>query len=208
MPNNVKNFKEKGYCIVKSAISDELRDFITQYALFDEMQDSSIGDSQVPGAHFKYADPAMETVLLNLQSVMEENTGLKLFPTYSYYRVYRAGDDLKAHKDRESCEISATLCFNYSYDDKKINWPIFMEGNKVILKPGDMVIYRGCDLAHWRENFTASDDDWHVQGFFHYVDQNGPYANFKYDQRSSVGEKKLNYKVNNTQQKSYIQYTN
>jgi hypothetical protein len=209
MSNNVKLFKENGYCIVKSAISKEIRDFGTQYALFDEMQDLGIGDSQVPGAHFKYADPAMETMLLNLHPIMEENTGLKLFPTYSYYRVYREGDDLKPHKDRQSCEISATLCFNYSYDDKKTKWPIFMNGTEVVLEPGDMVIYRGCDLPHWREKLVSSNDGWHVQGFFHYVDQSGPFAEFKYDRRSSIGENKLDKKVvTATQQKSYIQYTN
>lgn len=209
MSNNVKLFKENGYCIIKSAISKEIRDFGTQYALFDEMQDLGPGDTQVPGAHFKYADPAMETMLLNLHPIMEENTGLKLFPTYSYYRVYREGDDLKPHKDRPSCEISATLCFNYSYDDKKIKWPIFMNGTEIVLEPGDMAIYRGCELSHWREPLVSGNDDWHVQGFFHYVDQFGPFAEFKYDHRSSIGEKKLDKKtVTVTQQKSYIQYTN
>lgn len=210
MPNNLKNFKEKGYCIIRSAISEELRDFVTQYALFDEMQDLITGDSQVPGAHSKYADPAMETILINLQETMEKNTGLKLFPTYSYYRVYRPGDDLKQHTDRESCEISATLCFNYSYDDKKMQWPIFMNGAKVVLNPGDMVIYRGCELPHWREEFIASESDWHVQGFFHFVDQNGPYSEFKYDRRDTIGEKKRKLTTeqhSNVSVKPYIIHT-
>jgi hypothetical protein len=188
---NQKIFKEKGYCIVKNAISDELRDFVTQYALFDEMQDftpEGVG-RQVQNAHSKYADPTMEVMLLHLHKTMEENTGLSLFPTYSYYRVYRPGDDLKIHRDRPSCEISCTLCFNYSYDDTKYQWPIYMAGNKVNLSPGDMVIYRGCDLDHWREMFDINEDVWHVQGFFHFVDQNGPFADYKYDKRNTIGEK-------------------
>jgi hypothetical protein len=28
-----------------------------------------------------------------------------------------------------------------------------------------------------------------VQGFFHFVDQNGPYADFKYDKRNTIGQK-------------------
>jgi hypothetical protein len=204
-----ETFEKTGYCIVKNAISEELRDFMTQYALFDEMQDFSpegVG-RQVQNAHSKYADPAMEVVLLHLHDTMEKNTGLKLFPTYSYYRVYRPGDDLKVHKDRPSCEISATLCFNYSYDDSKYQWPIYMEGNKVNLNPGDMVIYRGCDLSHWREVFDIDQDVWHVQGFFHYVDQNGPYADYKYDQRNNIGEViSTNKKSLNTPPKPYIHY--
>jgi hypothetical protein len=192
MNTNIDKFKKDGYCVVKSAISDELRDFVTQYALFDEMQTfDGVGDEQIPNSHRKYADPAMETVLLTLQKTMEENTGLKLHPTYSYYRVYRNGDELKVHKDRPSCEISCTLCFNYDYDDNNYSWPIFMNGNPVVLKPGDMVIYRGCDLDHWREKFNYFTPTWHVQGFFHYVDANGPYAEYKYDERTTIGALKF-----------------
>lgn len=187
---NQEHFKEKGYCLVKSAINNELRDFVTQYALFDELQNFTLDLGQVPGAHARYLDPAMETMLLVLQGVMEENTGLKLFPTYSYYRVYRNGQELTPHVDRPSCEISSTLCFNYSYNDNNYQWPIFMEGQPVNLSPGDLVIYKGCDLTHWREKFIPpnNEDSWHVQGFFHYVDANGPYADYKYDKRSHIGE--------------------
>ena len=27
-----------------------------------------------------------------------------------------------------------------------------MDGKKIDLKPGDGVIYRGCDIEHWRKN--------------------------------------------------------
>ena len=191
--NNADIFKEKKYCIVKSAVSAEIRDFVTQYALFDEMQDYTLekGDPstiQVPNAHSKYGDPAMETILLNLKEIMEENTGLKLFPTYSYYRVYRKNDDLKPHVDRPACEISATVCFNYSYDDEKYSYPIYIENNEVHLKPGDMAIYRGLELSHWRNKMQVSEQDWQVQGFFHYVDANGPHTDWKYDKRNIIGE--------------------
>jgi hypothetical protein len=207
MIDNKNFFMEHGYCVIKNAISDELRDFVTQYALFDEMQNFSSIDSQVPNAHSKYSDPAMESMLLQLHSVMEQSTGLNLYPTYSYYRVYRNGDELVPHKDRPSCEISATMCFNYSYTDQNLNWPIFMEGNKVTLMPGDLVIYRGCDLEHWREPLIHSSDVWHVQGFFHYVDANGPYSEFKYDKRSSIGYVDRSKKILNVAPKSYITNT-
>jgi hypothetical protein len=199
-----KDFKEKGYCVVKAAISDELRDFVTQCSLFDEMQNfaaegDSLSQAQVPDAHSVYANPIMEAMLLHLQNIMEENTGLELYPTYSYYRVYRNGDSLDRHTDRPSCQISATLCFNYSYDDSVFSWPIYMDGKKVDLSPGDMVIYRGMELEHWRETLENSDDVWHVQGFFHYVDANGPHADFKFDRRESIGIKPANKKTTNNQ---------
>ena len=213
MKKNVDKFKKDGYCIVKSAISNELRDFITQYALFDEMQDFTPDGSQVPKAHSKYGDPAMESTLLHLHKSMESNTGLTLFPTYSFYRVYRKGDELTIHKDRPSCEISCTLCFNHSYNNNDYKWPIYMDGNEAMLEPGDMVIYRGVDLDHWRNPFDIEDKDaWHVQGFFHYIDANGPYTDHKFDGRQSIGDidqrkLKSNNPQNNINLPSYISYT-
>jgi hypothetical protein len=206
MQHTSEMFKINGYCKIESVLSVELRDFITQYALFDEMQDYNPDGKQVTDAHSKYADPAMESFLLLLQSKMEEYTGLELYPTYSFYRVYRSGDELDEHVDRPSCEISTTVCFNYSYDSS-YQWPIFMEDNEINLEPGDMVIYRGCDLPHYRKKFDPPDvDDWQVQGFFHYVDVNGPNYKFKYDERNSIGE--LKNKKNNTRNSlpSYVRY--
>lgn len=204
---NQQLFQKNGYCVVKSAVSFELIDFITQYALFDEMQDfQAEGEkNQVPDAHSKYGDPAMETLLARLHKIMEENTGLALYPTYSYYRIYRNGNELKKHIDRPACEISCTLCFNYSYDDEEYQWPIFMDGNPVSLKPGDLVIYRGMELEHWREPFDIDkENSWHVQGFFHYVDKNGPYTDHKFDKRESIGY--LPESKTGKSSKSYIEY--
>jgi hypothetical protein len=92
------------------------------------------------------------------------------------------------------------------YDDTAYNWPIFMAGSSIIMKPGDMAIYKGCEVEHWRESFNPPADQWHVQGFFHYVDANGPYASYKYDGRTSIGEKKQ-MPIQQANVKSYIQYT-
>lgn len=205
--NTIDFFKKNNYCLVKDSIGKDLLDVITQYALFDEMQnfrsEKSQGRGQVPDAHSVYADPAMESMLLFLLPIMEKNTGLKLFPTYSYYRIYRPGDELVEHKDRESCEISCTLCFNYEYNDPKFSWPIYMDQTAVSQSPGDLVIYRGCDIPHRREKFILNDDEaWHLQGFFHYVDANGPCAEWKYDKRNSIGH--LHRSSVPSNEKSYI----
>jgi len=109
----------------------------------------------------------METLLLKCQPAMEKATGLKLYPAYSYARAYKKGDSLKRHTDRFSCEISTTM--NLGGDP----WPIYLEpsgqknkkGVKVNLEPGDMLVYRGCDLEHWREKFKGKEC---VQVFLHY----------------------------------------
>lgn len=205
MNNNVKKFKDNKYIYIKNIINSELSDFITQYALFDEMQNFNPDNYQVPNAHSKYADPAMESLLLKILPVMQKNTGLSLYPTYSFYRIYRSGDILEPHKDRESCEISATICLNYSYDPEQYDWPIVMNEQKISMLPGSMVIYRGIELEHSRQEFNPpnAENDWHVQAFLHYVDINGPYSLYKYDGRESIGVQKSQSRKN---KKSYITY--
>lgn len=205
---NAEEFKKKGYTLVKNAVDRELVDFITQYALFDEMQDFTPDPAQVVGAHAKYADPVMETLLLKMHKIIEKNTGLKVHPTYSFYRVYRPGDELVPHKDRPSCEVSITISLGYDYLNSDYKWPIFVDGTACVLEPGDLVCYRGVDLEHWREKFTAPEGSWHVQAFLHYVDIDGPYAEYKYDKRDSVGVKPTaqnNFSLK--KEKSYIQFT-
>lgn len=213
-------FETQGYCVIRSAISNELRDFITQYALFDEMQDftpekrhTPIDQALVAEAHSKYADPAMETLLLHLHAAIEQAVGLTLWPTYSYYRVYRNGDDLAAHKDRPSCEISATICLNFNYETNDA-WPISMQDSEIQLQPGDMAIYRGCEILHQRNKLNIDPDHWHVQAFVHYVDVDGPYSAYKWDGRSSVGllpqraanESSDSHQQNMQFEKTYIKY--
>ena len=118
---------------------------------------------------------------------MEKHTGIKLSPTYSYARIYKKGDVLARHKDRYSCEISTTL--NLGGDD----WPIYLDptgkkgqaGVKVNLKPGDMLIYSGCDLEHWREEFTGEDCG---QVFLHYNKKSSKLAKEnEFDKRPFIG---------------------
>jgi hypothetical protein len=205
---NAQEFKKKGYTLVKNAVDKELVDFITQYALFDEMQDFTPDATQVVGAHAKYADPVMETLLLKMHTVIEKSTGLKVHPTYSFYRVYRPGDELVPHKDRPSCEISITVSLGYDYQNSEYKWPIFVDGTGCVLEPGDLVCYRGVDLEHWREKFIAPEGSWHVQAFLHYVDVDGPYAEHKFDKRESIGAKTVTRNTSTTKEnKSYIQFT-
>lgn len=188
-----EEFDEKKYTFCKNALDENLVNFIKEYFIFNEIRFPGEIDMQVPSAYSRYADPMTESLLIKLKGKIEENTGLELIPTYSYYRLYRTGDILFPHIDRPACEISATLCLGYSYDDKKYSWPIFVSGKGYKLKPGDMAIYRGLECPHWRNKFLPpSSGDYQIQTFLHYVDKNGPYAEWKYDKRSGIGYAKKN----------------
>lgn len=184
-------FAEKKYVYVENVLSPEMVKIVSTYTLLDEKNDFSLeeGDRpQIHNSHSQYADTLMESLLLYVHPIMEENTGLKLFPTYSYYRVYRPGANLVKHVDRPSCEISATLTLEFDYKGADYDYPIFMgDGAKCSMKSGDMIVYRGCEVEHWREIFAAPDGSYHSQVFFHFVDANGPYAEYKFDRRPYIG---------------------
>jgi len=160
-------------------------------------------DKQIPGAYTKYADWVMETLLMYMIPIMKAKTGMELLPTYSYTRLYEKGNILHRHKDRPSCEISTTL--HLGGDE----WPIFLDpsgqnftiygkeekdksvkpgapkGIRVDLKIGDMLIYSGCDLEHWREPFEGKVCS---QVFLHYNHANGPFAKTNlFDKRPMLG---------------------
>jgi hypothetical protein len=199
-------FKKNKYAIIKKTIDKDLCTFIFNYFLMKkQVYDTCIKkryispyenllgeyekgpDAQIPNTYSHYADIAMETLMLKCQPIMEKATGLKLYPAYTYARIYKKGDELKRHKDRFSCEISTTM--NLGGD----SWPIYLspkenvgrpdgkditteskaKGIKVNLNPGDMLIYRGCELEHWREKFKGKEC---VQVFLHYNDSKTPGA--------------------------------
>ena len=190
------SFKKDKYQIIKNAISEELADFCYQYFLnkrrvarylFDEKYISQFteyfgiwNDPQVPETYSHYSDIVMETLLQKVKPIMEKESGVKLIETYSFARIYKNGDELKRHKDRPSCEISTTM--NLGGDE----WSIYLEPDiKVNLNPGDMLMYRGCDLEHWREPFTGQDCG---QVFLHYNDASGKEAKQnKFDTRPMLG---------------------
>jgi hypothetical protein len=124
----------------------------------------------------------MEDLLVSLLPHMENASGLSLYPTCSYLRIYKRGDALPRHTDRSACEISISLNLGY---EAEAPWALWIEGPtgtaSLSMQPGDGVLYRGIECPHWRDEFTG---DRAAQVFLHYVDRNGPYAEWKFDQRT------------------------
>ena len=207
-------FKKNNYMVIRKAIDPKIAEFVMNYfmmkrqvarTMFDEKFISPFttewgvwNDQQAPETYSHYGDLAMETLLLAVLPKMEKETGLSLYPTYAYARIYKNGDILHRHKDRFSCEISTTM--NLGGD----NWPIYIEPNpklgkqgkngyvseytegvKVELKPGDMLVYKGNICEHWRDRFDGKDC---AQVFLHYNNKNGPLGETNlYDRRPVLG---------------------
>ena len=143
-------------------------------------------DSQCPKSEAIHGAMVFDKLLVDLLPHFERVSGRRLYPTYSYARLYAPGEDLIIHTDRESCEISATLTLGFEGDV----WPIYMgnEGkanaSKIDMAVGDAVLYRGMDKHHWRETYTEG--KWQAQVFLHYVDADGPHREWKFDKRPSL----------------------
>tara|TARA_Y100001972_G_scaffold111403_1_gene144102 strand:- start:2291 stop:3133 length:843 start_codon:yes stop_codon:yes gene_type:complete len=160
----------------------------------DKGYEGTFADHQAPGDFSKYGDPIFDALLSISLEQMENLTARELVPTYSYHRLYTTGTELERHQDRASCEISTTLCLGYdvsNVDASKYpdwNWPMgFKEKNgkevSVQMLPGDMIIYRGDELEHWREPFWGKN---HAQVFLHYNERGGKY-DIPFDGRPVLG---------------------
>ena len=206
------SYKTNKYQVIRGVISEELADVCLRYLAISHNADAylinknitnennvligNFKDAQVPNSYAKYGDRLMESLLIQTIPLMEKETGLKLIPTYSYCRLYKKGNVLKRHKDRPSCEISTTL--NLGGDE----WSIYLSSSskdnisnspkeiKIDLKKGDMLIYKGCELEHWREVFEGNVCG---QVFLHYNQADGEFDKSNlYDKRPMLGVPKLN----------------
>jgi predicted 2-oxoglutarate/Fe(II)-dependent dioxygenase YbiX len=195
---HLNNFLDKENC---SQLVDKLKILVDS--------GKTIKDTQCPLSEGIGGHPIFDNLLEQLTPYFEEVSGKKLYPTYSYARLYAPGDELKIHIDRPSCEISVTLTLGFEGDV----WPIYMgdyvdssQGKEVVdeagkikyvaneceikMNVGDAVMYYGQDKVHWRKPYKEG--KWQAQVFLHYVDANGPHAEWKYDKRTILSHHKQN----------------
>jgi predicted 2-oxoglutarate/Fe(II)-dependent dioxygenase YbiX len=148
-------------------------------------QQVTVKDTQCPKSEAVHGAMVFDKLLVDLLPHFEKASGKRLYPTYSYARLYKTGVKLEIHTDRPACEISATLTLGF--DGKA--WPIYMgdEGgvnaSKIEMAVGDAVLYRGMEKHHWRKKFKG---EWQAQVFLHYVDADGPHKEWKFDKRQGL----------------------
>ena len=190
------SFKDNLYEVVRDAIQPQLLEHLDlEFELLkrvtymkggqSEENKFMFGDSQVTKSFAYYSAACFETLGVQMLPMMEEITGKKLYNTYTYARIYYNGAEMKEHTDRPSCEFSATV--NISVDPEP--WEIWFDNLKgerfpILLEPGDLIVYKGDILPHWRNEYTGERQ---TQAFLHYVDKFGNYRDYKYDHRQYLG---------------------
>jgi hypothetical protein len=152
----------------------------------------SFGDGQ-SNDFSRYGDPIFDALVDTSVDKVQEIVNVPLLSNYSYYRLYTTGAILEKHIDRPSCEYSVTVCLGYNVSNVDQNsypdydWPMFVNDQgtalPIHLKPGDAIIYKGCEIEHWREPFWGLN---HAQLFLHYSEANGKF-NIEKDGRPVMG---------------------
>jgi len=181
------DLKNKKYLIFKNFLNDEIRTLLLNYCKITHRNNKdqfSTSTDVTEGDSCFYADPIMESLLIQKGIEIEKKLGVELLPTYSFWRMYTKYSCLRKHSDRPSCEYSLSVFIG---GDQTHEWPFIADGNKININPGDAIFYKGCEVEHWREEFLG---DYQAQLFLHYVNKNGPYANFVLDERMMLGQKK------------------
>jgi len=187
--NTAEYFKENKYIYLSNVVAKpdahKLSDYM--FGLYDAGKLTK--DPQCPLSDSIYGDPMLDNLLQSLAKPLSAQLGIELLPTYTYARIYRPGEELVRHIDRAACEISGTMTLGF--DPGSGIWPIFMTdkeddviGNSLEISTGDLVMYHGNELYHWRPPYKGQ---WQVQVFFHFVDANGPHKELANDGRESLG---------------------
>lgn len=183
----MSSFAEEGFTVLRGFVPLDLCRFLSlNYRILVENDHLAYNDGQVEKGYAAYGLPISESLLETFVQPLSRAIGRPLYPTYTYTRFYLRDAVLKPHLDRPSCEISTTLTIDHAGAKP---WPIFIEDKRgqaqaVELARGDILVYRGAERRHWRE---AMADDWQTQVFLHFVDQQGEYADFKFDTRPRLG---------------------
>ena len=171
------------YKLIKNFFDEKELDFLQRYADKKLDEFNCLYDDQQSFSACWYNDIVMSTILdLKLKRV-EQESKLKLFPSYAYWRYYVFGGTLKDHTDRPACEVSVTANIK-KHDD----WPMNVENSEFYLSEGDAILYAGGVHQHSRPGSYKGDGM--AQVFFHYVDQNGPFAHHAGDDyKNKTGQK-------------------
>jgi hypothetical protein len=185
-----EHFAKYGWAYVPKLVSKSECKMLTDYIFLLKTENKTkSGDYQCPLSDAIYGEKHLDLFLESIRPKISKLVDIPLLPTYSYSRIYRTDEELLCHKDRESCEISATITLGH--DEKSGIWPIyfsstddFTDTHRQIIEVGGAVIYRGMDLWHWRQKYKGR---WQTQIFIHYVDANGSNSDFAYDKRAKLG---------------------
>jgi len=138
-----------------------------------------LGDEQSPRRYVAHNEPVARYFHHNVAKAISAAVGEPIKPSYVYLASYLSGAELKKHTDRQQCELSVTLCLDFSPEPElATSWPIRLdtkEGTSTVYQAlGDALLYHGTEVPHYRDVLAEGHTSTSI--FFHYVpeDFSGP----------------------------------
>ncbi len=131
-----------------------------------------LGDGQSPRRYVAYNEAVARFFHQDIAVAVSAVAGEPVKPSYVYLASYLSGAELKKHTDREQCELSVTLCLDFSPEPSLATpWPIRLDtptGSVAVYQAlGDGLAYRGTRLPHYRDVLGNGQTSTSI--FFHYV---------------------------------------
>jgi hypothetical protein len=157
----------KGFCVIPTTTFDTYYFTVNYYVNCIASQMTK--DTQVPLRNNKHNAALFKAVHSQLAFLVQTVANEPLKPSYCYLSLYPEGSELVKHVDRAQCKWNASITFART----DAIWPIYVETpdgtvHEVKADLGELVIYKGTDLPHWRKPLPKGSS---TVCFFHFVTQ-------------------------------------
>ena len=197
------------YILIKNALSKDVCKLVArEFRMARDMADLvpypnekfPYKDTQVDNSFSWYSPLCFEALSDSLIKPIVENViGELMLPTYSYARIYYNGATMARHMDRSASEYSVSCCIDV---DPNYKWHLGVEtirGEKLYVEQevGDIILYKGNELYHWRDAYPGSEQ---INAFMFYVRANGPRSELKFDTRPLLGMNSKSRKLTSEEQ--------
>lgn len=172
--------EKNGFLVIKNFITKKrAKNLSKEFVNYcNNNKNDCIPDLQVANTPAKYNYISFLELLCEKTPEISKIIKETVLPTYCYSRIYKKNDVLKSHTDRDACEVSLTIHLD---GDKE--WEIFLETpdkekKSVVLNHGDALLYYGCTIPHWRDEYLGN---YYSQVFLHYVKSKGDKSESYFD---------------------------
>ncbi len=175
------DFLQNGYIVAPHFIEPLMASLLYDILLLRVWRGEGRQDDHIPTAASFWGDPTIDAFMALMAEPIGRRVGHPLLPTYGYARIYRRGDRLLPHRDREACQVTASIHLGSSGGTPP---PLRFEPDIAVHQAsGDAVIFLGDQLTHWRDTFEG---ETFGQIFVNYVYADGARAEWLYDRRQGV----------------------
>lgn len=152
----------RSYAVLRGFARGRLLHALRQYyaALVEEGFARFGGEHGEPHRWVLHNDAAARSLHAPLAPLVSRLAAERLKPSFTYLIKYLEGAALDAHRDREQCAVTAVLQVDFEPEPRGTTpWPLIFATPEaptpVFLSCGDLIVFRGTAIEHYREPLTC-----------------------------------------------------